>query len=71
VGDTRAQFLSVWAFVVFFLILVPIAPSSPQVLLFYLFVIVLAYLCSRLLFWYFRYRLYSVDKRLVEKPEKD
>jgi hypothetical protein len=71
VGDTYAKFLSVWAFVVFFLILVPIAPSSPQVLLFYLFVIVLAYLSSRLLFWYFRYRLYSVDERLVKKPEKD
>lgn len=71
VGDTYAQFLAVWAFVVFFLILVPVAPRSPKVLLFYLFVIVLAYLSSRLLFWYFRYRLYSVDPRLVKKPEKD
>jgi hypothetical protein len=67
VGDSQAQFLSVGAFFVFFLILGPAVPRSAGYLLYYLALLVAAYTCSKLLFWYFRYRLYSVDERLVSR----
>jgi hypothetical protein len=69
-GDAAAQFYSVGAFAVFFLMLGPVPPHTPVIILYYVLLVVAAFACSKVLFWYFRYRLAAKDKRLAGKPQE-
>jgi hypothetical protein len=68
VGDNYAEFLSIGAFIVFFVILAPVPPNSVKHIVYWVALLGVAYSCSKLLFWYFRYRLRSIDDRLVSIP---
>jgi hypothetical protein len=70
-GNSQAEFLSVGAFFVFFLILGPALRFSFVYILYYVVLLGAAYTASKVLFWYFRYRLYSVSEILVKKDSAE
>jgi hypothetical protein len=73
VSQTSAEFFSVAAFFVFFLIVAPVFTWHPSVghILFYAALLVMSFLCSAALFSVFRYTLRVIDPRLVGKEGKE
>jgi hypothetical protein len=71
VGNGRAEALSIGAFFVFFVLLAPIVPTTPWHFLYYGELLVVAFAISKVLFFFFRYRLYAFDRRLVQIPKPD
>jgi hypothetical protein len=71
VGDGTAEYLSIGAFVVLFLIVAPVLPRSPQHGLYYLAEVFASYCCSKILFWYFKFRLSRVDQRLARAEKEE
>ena len=66
-GDERARTLYMIAYFVFFILLVPVPPTSRAALAVHvLAVFVLAYVCMKLTFWLFKRVLVNVDATLAE-----
>ena len=71
VSQTSAEFFSVTAFFVFFLVLAPVFTLhfSTGLFLFYCFLLIMSFACSAALFAVFRYMLRIIDARLVNKGD--